>query len=344
MNLRRLGAMALCLVALGASVAPAIAQKSGTEEKKPPAATQTAGKQEKDSKVEPKMDSRTAYEEGTRLAKKSDWKGALGYFDQAIKANEGFVKAHVFRGICLFMLDNAKSAVASFNRALEYDPENPEALFYRGQVYFFTGDSKTAVKDYDRFLAIDPENFMAHFQKGMAQYRLGNYDSAISEESKAISANPKHPDAFGVRGAAFWRKDMLGAARDDFQKAAELAPQSGTYQLLSFITRKLTQDQEAKADLEAYAAKATDQEWPFPAVQMMLGKLTPPEVVKAAAAAVDKPYLKDLAESQAQFYIAWMYKLNGNEAKFQEHLKKADAATPLFMVQSLVKFRLDKSY
>lgn len=340
MNLRRLGAVALCLVALGASVAPATAQN--TPEKKPAATAQKPD--EKAAKAEPKMDSRMAYNEGAKLLGKQQYQEALRYFNAAIAANQGFVKAHVFRGVCLFMLDNARESLASFNRALEYDPENPEAMFYRGQAYFFLGDSKTAVKDYDRFLAMDPENFMAHFQKGMAQFRLGNYDNTITEESRAIAANPKHADAFAVRGAAFWRKDMLGAARDDFKAAATLNPSAASYQLLSFISRMLTQDTGAKADLEAYAASAPNRDWPFPAVEMMLGKITPAELVKLAAQVPDKPYLKDLSESQAQFYIAWMYKINGNQAKFDEHMAKADAKAQLYMIQGLAKYRLQKNY
>lgn len=343
MNLRRLGAAALCLIAL-ASVAPATAQNAPTTEKKPAVTAQKPEDKEKAAKAEPKMDSRTAYNEGAKLMSKKDWQGALNLFNVALQSNEGFVKAHVFRGVCLFMLDNPRKALAALDRALEYDPENPEGLFYRGQVYFFLGDSKTATKDYDRFLALDPENGPARLQKAMAQFRLGNHESTITEASRAISANPKNADAFAVRGGAFWQKDMLGAARDDFQAAAALRPDSGTFQLLSFITRTLTQDPSAKADLGAWAEKAPNREWPYPAVQMMLGKATPPEVVKAAASVPDQPYLKDLSEAQAQFYIAWLYKLNGNQAKFDEHMAKANLKGQLYMIQGLVKYKLDKAY
>lgn len=335
MNLRNWGIAALCLVALGGTV-PAGAAPA--EQDKPTAQAPAEAK-----KPAPKLSSREAFELATKSLEKHDYKGALGLYSQALESNPGFVKAHVFRGVCYFMLDNPRKAVNDLDRSLELDPENPEGLFYRAQALFFLGDSRTALKDYERFLALVPENSPARLQKAMAHFRLGQYDAVITEASRSIAANPRNADAFALRGGAYWRKDSQGPAKDDFQAATTLRPENALFQLLYYVAREFS-GESGKADLEAFYAKAANkQAWPYPAVAMMLGKATPQECFKAAQAVADSPYAKDITEAQAYFFTGCLFKIKKNEAKFEEYLALANKTSNLYLIQGMVKQRFDRA-
>lgn len=285
---------------------------------------------------------RDQYEEGYKHYKKKEFHKALEYFDKAIEANKGYVKAYLYRGVTYFMLDNHQKALKDFNKAVELDPDNFMALFYRGQAYFYTGHSKKAIEDYKRALQKQPENAKIFIQMATAYYRLGNLKETVSYASKTISYAPKHPGAFMLRGAAYWRQGNLDAAIRDFKMAKNLVPDSPKTQLFYYIAKARNGDKYT-GELKKFYKRTKDRKWPFPAVALILDKITPEECVKAALKDAKNDTYKNIYEAQAHFYIAWNYLIEGDEDKAEEFFKKAmNDHAKLFMIQGVIKDQLAK--
>lgn len=303
----------------------------------------SAGAQEpKASPVAKPVDARNEYETGTRLFQKKEWKPALNHYNNAIKANNGFVKAYVMRGATYFLLDDEPKAISDLDRALEYDPENPQGLYARGLLYYFKGNGKQAIKDLDRFLKAQPENSRGYLYRAGANYRLGNAKAAVADASKAIEFNPKMTEAFVMRGASYMRTGNLDAALVDFDVALEQQPDSALAQLLRYIVTA-KQGKADKETLSKYAASAKDRAWPYPAVELMLGRMADPTRLVAQAERDMKPRFKDEARHEAWYFISEYYEIIGDKNKAKQYRDQVltNELNRMLAQDYITKFRFD---
>lgn len=294
-------------------------------------------------KVKNPQDARKAYEVGTQLLLKRNFKDALIRFNQALDANPGFVKAHALRGVCYFVMDDPRKALVDLDTALELDPENALSQWARGQVYFFLGDSQQAIKDYDRVLKNQPENAQAYFFRAVARYRLGHIKACITDASNSIAYAPQNADAFALRGAAYLRQDHKDSALEDFRAAAEKQPDNGLYQSLRYIGSVAA----GKADigpLTSYVKATTNRKWPYPVAQLLTSSITPEQCLKLATSGFTRKIDKEMATHQANFFIGWFYRAKGDEVNAKKHIDLAlSNELNLFMVQDqFARLRLEK--
>lgn len=84
---------------------------------------------------------------------------------------------------------------------------------------------------------------------------------------------------------------------------------------------------DAAAELETAAAKLKQDQWPFPAVELLLGRKTPEAVLAAAAKPDDR--------CEAQFYIGMWHALRGDRKAAAEPLKAALETCPKSFVEYL---------
>ncbi len=306
------------------------------------AALAVGAQEPKASPASAPVDARKEYETGTRLFQKKEWKPALNHYNNAIKANNGFVKAYVMRGTSYFLLDDEPKAISDLDRALELDPENPQGLYARSVLYFFRGSGKESIKDMDRFLKYQPENSRGYLYRGGANYRLGQPKLTLADASKAIEFNPKMTEAFVLRGAAFMRTGNLDAALQDFDVALEQNPDLALAQLLRYIcTAK--QGKADKETLSAYAAKAKDRSWPYPAVELMLGRMADPTKLVAQAERDMKPRFKEEARHEAWYFISEYYEIIGDKSKakgFRDQVL-TNELNRMLSLDFMTKFRFD---
>lgn len=302
-----------------------------------------AGAQEpKASPVAKPVDARKEYETGTRLFGKKEWKPALNHYNNAIKANNGFVKAYVMRGASYFLLEDEPKAISDLDRALELDPENPQGLYARALLYYFKGDAKQAIKDLDRFLKSQTESSRGYLYRAAANYRLGQMKPVLSDASKAIEFAPKTTEAFMLRGAAYMRTGNLDAALQDFDLAIEQQPDVALYQILRYICT-FKQGKADKETLSAYAKSAKNRAWPYPAVELMLGRMADPVKLVAQAERDVKPQFKEQARHEAWYFISEYYETIGSKDKAKTYRDQAlTNELNRFLAQDyLNKFRFD---
>ena len=294
-------------------------------------------------KVKNPQDARKAYETGAQLLQKKRFKEALTYFNDAIEAQPGFVKAHALRGVCYFVMDDAPKALTELDTALELDPENGLSQWARGQVYFYLGDSKQAIKDYDRFLKTQPENSHAYFYRAVAHYRLGELAPCVTDASKSIEFAPETADAFAIRGAAYLRENHTQSALNDFKTAATKQPDNGLYQALQYVGT-IAAGKPDVGPLTTYVRSTTNHDWPYPVAQVLTNSITPEQCLKLADSSFTRKVDKQMAASQAEFFIGWLYRAKGDEVQAKSHIDLAVAnEMNLFLVQDqYARLRLDK--
>ena len=97
-------------------------------------------------------------EKGESLLIEGNYPGALGYFDQAIAADTGYVPARVNRGIVLLSLGKAPEALLSFEIVIDRDPDNAQAWIYRGDALTSLGRQDEARESYQQAGKIEPGN------------------------------------------------------------------------------------------------------------------------------------------------------------------------------------------
>ena len=278
------------------------------------------------------------YKDGLKLFQKKSYKEAIPCFDQALAVNKNFVKAYVFRGLSYYMLEDHEKAINDLNKAIQMDPENVTALYGRGMAYLFTGKSQKAITDFTMVLQKQPENSLSYFNRAICYYRLNEMKKAVSDASKAISNNPKNARAYFLRGACYWKQELYEAATRDLKRAVELRPDGPNFQLMYYMAKAHMGDistDQLKAFYEKYQKKA--DQWPYPAVAMMLGRIEPVDCLKAAEK-FEPVKLRATVVQQANFYISGFFFIQKNQEKAEKYMKLAiNGENKLFVIQSLIK-------
>lgn len=99
-------------------------------------------------------------------------------------------------------------------------------LVNRGVVYLHRRAGAEALADFDRALALLPNAAEAHVNRGAALILLARWDEAIAAIDRGLELGTPDPhEAHFNRAIAYEGRGDLRAARADFARAAELAPE-----------------------------------------------------------------------------------------------------------------------
>ena len=124
-----------------------------------------------------------------------------------------------------WMLANQpKNAKAEFDAALKLDPKNVDLLIGRGQASGLAGDYWAALDDLNAALDIDPKRADALVLRAASYRRVKAEDLAMDDVNRAISIDPDFPDAYVERGILMAIKGDYDAAKRDWTKVVQMAP------------------------------------------------------------------------------------------------------------------------
>ena len=99
------------------------------------------------------------------------------------------------------------------------------------------GDYRRAIEDYNEAIAIAPERAVYHRSLGLARFYNGNYQGAEA----------------------------------DFRRALEFGNDSYSMIFLFLSRARQGQEERARGELLAAAAKLTSREWPYAAIELLAG-------------------------------------------------------------------------
>jgi lipoprotein NlpI len=153
-----------------------------------------------------------------------------------------------------------------------------------------------AIADYNEAIRLDPKLPGPSYNRGLLYTVKQDYDRAIADFSEAIRLDPKFAGAFNNRGWAYAAKQDYDHAIADYNEAIRLHPKASPYAVLwLYLARTRSGAKTAAAELETNAKNLMQPAWPYPVVELFLGRRTPKTTV-ATAIKVDE-------RCQAHFYV-----------------------------------------
>jgi tetratricopeptide (TPR) repeat protein len=222
---------------------------------------------------------RRYYNRGVSYSAKEDNDRAIADYSEAIRLDPTLYPPRINRGLIHFDNNDHGRAITDFSEAIRLNPKQALAFFNRGYVYAIQGDADRAIPDLSEAIRLDSSYTKSFLWRGYVNSILGNYDAAASDLGRVLLATD---DAY----AALWH----------------------------FLANWRTGKQSAMA-FEVFASKLKPEEWPYPGVQLFLGRNTPEQVLAAAG--------KPNERCEAQFYIGAWHVLRGERVAASAPLRAA---------------------
>ena len=188
---------------------------------------------------------------------------ALSYFEESIRRDSGFARAHAGLAITHAILpeytdsppaDGHAKARSAAARALALDRSLAEARTALGLAAVHAWDFRTGEAEYRKAIELDPGYPTAHQWYGELLYHTGRLDSSLVEIRRAIALDPLAPIPFEALGYALTLAGRYDEAIQQYQKADELSPGlTLTLLLLGDARLQMGQTQQAIQDYEQAA-------------------------------------------------------------------------------------------
>ncbi len=129
---------------------------------------------------------------GCQLKGKGDYRGAIAFFDAAIRLDPGNVDGYVQRGQCKGRLappDNA-GALADFTTALKLNPNDARVCNSRATTYMAMGDLARAMADCNRAIEIAPSYATPYQNRSLVREATGDLAGAWQDLQRALELAP----------------------------------------------------------------------------------------------------------------------------------------------------------
>ena len=150
----------------------------------------------------------------------------------------------VYRGGQLFNAGNFRGALPYFNRALRLDSRNTLAYAYRSRTHFLLNEFAASLNDADAGLRIEPQYALLHWIRANTEWASRLYDSAIEDygvvESSSYASNER---AYFSILSALAARESGDAARAKTLLASCASTCTGdknTLRILAFMQGKIT--------------------------------------------------------------------------------------------------------
>ncbi|MGA8221480.1 MAG: tetratricopeptide repeat protein [Candidatus Acidiferrales bacterium] len=173
------------------------------------------------------------------------WHDSYSLFSHAIEVTIRNGMAEDNLGVALVAMGHPAEALPHFMAAVEYTPEISRAHFDLATVLQKQNQMAPAMNEYKLAISLttDPhEAAWAHNNLASLFLQAGQPTQALAEYNEALQTNPEEMHSLLGRGTLEYREGNLDAARDDFARAALLAPTGMNYALLGRVL-------EAKGEL-----------------------------------------------------------------------------------------------
>jgi tetratricopeptide (TPR) repeat protein len=227
------------------------------------------------------------------------------------------------RGVSYSAKDDNDRAIADYGEAIRLDPTLYPPLINRGLIYFDKNDYGRALTDFSEAIRLNPKQALGFFNRGYVYAIQGNTERAIADLSEAIRLDSNYTKSFLWRGYVNSNLGNYDAAASDFGRVLVMSDDAYAA-LWQFLANWRTGRQSAMA-LETFTSKLKPAEWPYPVVQLFLGRKTPDQLLTAAGEPGER--------CEAQFYIGAWHALRGERIAASAPLKAAVDTCPKWFAE-----------
>ncbi|KAA3606968.1 MAG: tetratricopeptide repeat protein [Calditrichaeota bacterium] len=154
----------------------------------------------------------------------------LNLFTLALKVSPNNPQNHANLAKFYYNAYNNKKAEESYKKTIELDSNFSEAHLGLGMVLFEEKKNLEAIKSFLKTIELNPNDSRAYVYLASVYFETNtNLDEAKSLTEKAIQLEPTAP-AFDTLGLIYLKLGDKVKARENFQKAINLAPTNKAYQ------------------------------------------------------------------------------------------------------------------
>ena len=280
-----------------------------------------------------KLDPRRAdlyVDRGNVWASKGDDIKSIADYDAAIKLDEdnsagGAVAAWMGKARLHLQKKDLDAAIMDLDAAIKLSPKDATLYVDRAGVFTTKGEEERALADYGEAIIADPASGFAYNTRGDFFRGKGDYARAAADYDKAIEAQPADLTGYGNRALVRFYQGEFGKAADDFRRVADAQANAYPTLLLYLSLTRAGNANGAKVELTKAAAKLKPGAWPYPVVELYLGR----KAAQAIEAAAAKPEEK----CEAQFYIGQWHLVRGARPLAAKALQAAVDTCPKDFVE-----------
>jgi transglutaminase-like putative cysteine protease/lipoprotein NlpI len=179
-------------------------------------------------------------------------------------------------------------------QAVQEAPALGRAYECRAHLRFAGGDFAAAGPDYTKALTLGQEAYAVLYRRGHARFYAGQYEAAAADFAKAAALRQRSGNAADVAYAQLWQAWAL-------QRAGQALPPE-----------------------LAEAARQASGPWPKPALAMMVGALTPEQLL-AQLKRDSRGDAMELELAEAWFHLGQHFRSVGDAARAREAFERARA-------------------
>lgn len=201
--------------------------------------------------------------------------------EQRLKGDD-LAEALCHRAEVLADLGRAEQGLPDAVEAVRVAPALPRVWQCRGNLHFATRDFMRAIPDYTRALGLGGEAFEAYYRRGHARFYAGQFEAAASDFAQAADAKRDSDESDSVY-ARLWQTWTL-------MRAGSALP----------------------ADLQEKAQAGVDGAWPRPALAMLVGGISPNDLIARVERLRGDE--RELTLAEAWFYVGQWHRAKNETA------------------------------
>ncbi len=223
--------------------------------------------------------------------------------------------AWAFRNRCDAHNANRESdlALEDCNQAIRLDPNDAVSYRNRGDAYADKNDLRRALADYSEAIRLNPKDAEAYAARARILRGTGDFKRAITDLDQAITLNPEDGYPYRERGVTLFSLGDLQAAAADFLRSTQHS--EDVYAMIYRFVTQAHMGQNGAAELAANAEKLQTRSWPYPVIELLLGK----QSTKTTLAFAVSPDQK----CEATFYVGEWYFIHHNDATARSRFRVA---------------------
>jgi tetratricopeptide (TPR) repeat protein len=280
-------------------------------------------------KLDPKR-AATYIDRGAVLSRKNENERALADYDKAIEfdaanADGSAAAAWTMKARVHAAQGDFDRAIADVGAAIRLEPSQAGLYLARAAIWDRKGDLDQALADHGRAIEIDPNNAVAYNSRGDLYQTRNEHARALENYGEAISRQPDYLVAYGNRALVRFYQGEFAKAADDFKRVADAQPNAYSALLLYLSLTRAGNANGARTELTKAAGKLKAGEWPYPVVELYLGRKAP-QAVEAVAGKPDE-------KCEAQFYIGQWHLVRGARPLAAKALQAAADTCPKDFVE-----------
>ncbi len=227
------------------------------------------------------------------------------------------------RGRTWLMKRQYELAIADYTRALELAPRDAESYLGRAQCFHASGNIERAVEDYTTALTINPRLAEALKMRGHARLAEGRYDLGLADFKRASNLDPRETYYLTALGVARYFMGDLTVSANNLVRSLSFKDDMRGMLFLYLVRAK--SGAEAGKELEKNAGYLRQRTWPYPVIEVYLGRRSPDAVLALAT--------DEAKQCEANFYIGEWLALQGQRSDGVASLKHAARTCPKLLVE-----------